>query len=48
MMLSSVDFPQPLGPTKETKSPLSTVMLTSRRAVTGPSGRLKILEIDRV
>ena len=36
MILSSVDLPQPLGPTSATSSPRSTAKEMSRSASTGP------------
>lgn len=38
MALSSVDFPQPDGPTRLTNSPCATSKDTSRTASTSPSG----------
>lgn len=38
MSASSVDFPQPDGPTMLTNSPSATPKVTSRSAATSPSG----------
>jgi hypothetical protein len=38
MMLSMVDLPQPLGPTRHKNSDGCMVKLTSSTAVTGPAG----------
>src|SRR5258708_27153827 len=43
MMLSRVDLPQPLGPSKQTNSPAATVISTGCRASTTPARPLKVL-----
>src|SRR4030095_3790326 len=44
MMLSKVDFPQPLAPTRQTNSPSPTFKLTRSSACTVPVAVLKVLE----
>jgi hypothetical protein len=47
-MCSSVDFPQPEGPSSDTNSPAATSRLMSRKAIVGLAARQNVFETPAI